>query len=98
MRYRIALLCVLLPAALAWGQSTTRPTDPPATRVHQYSKAFPPEVVGPASDSKIFKARQRNCTYLSPDRKTLSFKPCEASTNKARQVNLLRKLFPERKQ
>lgn len=98
MRYRIALLCVLLPSALAWGQTPTRRLgDPPASRVNQYSKAFPPEIVAPSTDLKSFKPRQRNCTYLSPDRTTLSFKPCEAPANQSRPINMLRKLFPERK-
>jgi hypothetical protein len=98
MKYRIALLSVLLPAALAWGQSPTRAIDPPANRVNQYSKAFSPEILSPASDSKTLKPRPRNCTYLSPDRKTLSFKPCQSPANQPRPVDLLPKLFPERKQ
>ena len=93
MKYRTAVLCVLLPTALAWSQTPTRPNESPANRINRLSKAFPPEIVDSASEHKTLKPRQRNCTYLSPDRKTLSFKPCQAPA-KQTPAQLRRKLFP----
>ena len=70
MKKLIAVLFIVIPAGLGFGQ-----TNPMADRVERLSKRFPPEVAAPASDRP--KLSRRYCVSPSLEKNSLTLKPCQ---------------------
>src|SRR5262245_32955921 len=86
-----AILYAAIPSAFVLCQSISPSggavsVSNPLDRFQRLSKRFPPEVIVPAKDRYPARLSRSYCVYPSPDKQSLSIKPCQTMPRKLRLV------------